>query len=60
MYTGSRRVELALLRMRAAHKAQELEDALRDGWGWRTPRLQLWMLEMLIAECEEDVGAQAA
>lgn len=54
MNTSRLKVELALLRMRAAHKEIELDEALRTGWGWRTPRLQLWALNMLIEEAEED------
>jgi len=60
MYTGSRRTELALLRLRAAHKDIELDEALRIGWGWRIPRMQLWVLEMLISECEDEDRAEAA
>jgi len=60
MYTGSRRTELVLLRLRAAHKDIELDEALRIGWGWRIPRMQLWVLEMLISECEDEDRAEAA
>lgn len=49
-----------LLRLRAAHKDIELDEALRIGWGWRIPRMQLWVLEMLISECEDEDRAEAA
>lgn len=55
MNTTRRKVELALLKLRAAHKEIELDEALRTGWGWRTPRLQLWVLNMLITECEDEL-----
>lgn len=60
MFIGNKTTELMLLRLRAAHKEIELDEALRTGWGWRVPRMQLWVLEMLIAECEEDISAEAA
>lgn len=59
MFIGNKQVELALLRMRTAAKAIEFDEALREGWGWRVPRMQLWVLEMLVAECEEDIGQAA-
>jgi len=57
MYVEAPRVELALLRRRAAYKALELDAALRIDWGWRVPRLQLEMMDMLIATCEEELVA---
>lgn len=51
------RAELALLRMRAGHKDNELDEALRTDWGWRVPRLQLWAINMMISTCEEQMAA---
>lgn len=53
MNTSRQELELVLLRLRAAHKENELDEALRTGWGWRIPRLQLWVLHMLISEVED-------
>ena len=60
MNTSRQELELMLLRLRAAHKEIELDEALRTGWGWRTPRLQLWALNMLIAEVEVETGGAHA
>lgn len=54
MNVRASRVERALLRMRAAHKEIELDDALRTGRGWRVPRLDLWIMNMLLADAEDD------
>lgn len=57
MYTQAPRAELALLRRRAAYKFLEFDAALRIDWGWRVPRLQLGIMDMLIATCEEEMLA---
>jgi hypothetical protein len=49
--------ELMTLRLRSAHKHEDLDAALRTGWGWRVPRLEAWALEMLVNDAEEQLAA---
>ena len=58
MNTDNPTVELMLLKLRAAHKHQEMDEALRIGWGWRVPRLETWALEMLVSDAEDQLAEE--